>query len=51
MNNKKEKKFSFKKYMKKIMKSSKTTKDKKKEHKESIKKNLGGGEFTKIEII
>ena len=48
---KKSKKFSFKKFLKNAMKSSKTDEERKKDHQDKIKESLGGGKFTKIDII
>lgn len=44
-------KFSFKKFLKNAMKSSKTDEEIKKAHQDKIKESLGGGQFSKIDFI
>lgn len=48
---KKKKKYSFKKFLKNAMKSSKTDEERKKIHQQKIKESLGGGTFSKIDFI
>ena len=48
---KKSKKFSFKKFLKNAMKSKKTDEEKRIDYQNSIRKNMGGGTFSKIDKI